>query len=78
MEGDRLHLYASINRAVRCKGWLIDGELCKFGDEVHGKFYIDVYAEETRNVTGTSNVKHYIKKGLRMKISGDFETKNPW
>ena len=78
MKGGRLHLYPSVNRELRSKDWVIDGDLCKFSDGVHGKFYTDVYGEDVRDGPGTNNVRQYIKKGFRTKISGDFETTDPW
>ncbi len=78
MKDGRLRWNASVNRELRAKDWVIDGDLCEFGDGIHGKFYTDVYGEEMEDGPGTNNVRQFIKEGFRLEISGDFETADPW
>ena len=74
----RFQWNASVDRELRSKGWVLGGNLCEFGDGIHGKFYTDVFGQEMKDGPGANNVRQFMKKGFRMEISGDFQPTDPW
>ncbi len=78
MNNEGLQWLANVKPQPRFKDWVKDGELRKLDNDIHRKLHTDAYEEKMKDGPGTNDVGEFITKGLRIEVSGEFASRDPW